>query len=44
MNVVRHGLAPETIRQGAAKVTAHRLNYRLSLESIPVELAELAEL
>jgi two-component system heavy metal sensor histidine kinase CusS len=33
----------KAIRQGAAKVTAHRLNYRLSLESIPVELAELAE-
>lgn len=42
--MVRHGLAPlKAIRQGAAKVTAHRLNYRLSLESIPVELAELAE-
>ena len=41
---VRRGLAPlQTIRQGAAGVTASRLDYRLAVESIPVELAELAE-
>lgn len=41
---VRHGLAPlQTIRQGAASVTASRLDYRLAVESVPVELAELAE-
>lgn len=41
---VRHGLAPlQTIRQGAASVTASRLDYRLAVDSVPVELAELAE-
>ena len=41
---VRRGLAPlQAIRRGAAGVTASRLNTRLSLEAIPVELAELAE-
>lgn len=40
---VRHGLAPlQAIRQGAAGVTANRLNYRLPLDAVPVELAELA--
>ena len=42
--MVKQGLAPlKTIRQGAAGVTANRLNYRLSVDSVPVELAELAE-
>ena len=41
---VRRGLAPlQAIRQGAAGVTASRLDYRLAVESVPVELAELAE-
>lgn len=41
---VRRGLAPlQTIRQGAAGVTASRLDYRLAVDSVPVELAELAE-
>lgn len=41
---VRHGLAPlQAIRHGAASVTASRLDYRLAVDSIPVELAELAE-
>jgi two-component system heavy metal sensor histidine kinase CusS len=41
---VRHGLAPlQTIRQGAATVTASRLDYRLAVDSVPVELADLAE-
>lgn len=42
--MVKHGLAPlKDIRQGAAVVTANRLNYRLNVDSFPVELAELAE-
>lgn len=41
---VRRGLSPlQTIRQGAARVTASRLDYRLPVDSIPVELAALAE-
>lgn len=41
---VRRGLAPlQAIRQGAAGVTASRLDYRLALDSVPLELAELAE-
>ncbi|TRZ97614.1 MAG: HAMP domain-containing protein [Rhodocyclaceae bacterium] len=41
---VRRGLAPlQTIRQGAAGVTASRLNYRLAVDSVPAELAELTE-
>jgi two-component system heavy metal sensor histidine kinase CusS len=40
---VRHGLLPlQAIRQGAAGVTANRLDYRLALDSVPVELADLA--
>jgi two-component system heavy metal sensor histidine kinase CusS len=40
----RRGLAPlHGMRQGAAAVTASRLDYRLPLDSVPVELAELAE-
>jgi two-component system heavy metal sensor histidine kinase CusS len=40
----RRGLAPlQAIRQGAAGVTASRLDYRLALDAVPVELAELAE-
>jgi two-component system heavy metal sensor histidine kinase CusS len=41
---VRHGLAPlQAIREGAAGVTASRLDYRLALDAVPVELAELAQ-
>jgi two-component system heavy metal sensor histidine kinase CusS len=41
---VRRGLAPlQAIRQGAAGVTASRLDFRLDAESVPAELAELAE-
>ncbi|MCK9381364.1 MAG: heavy metal sensor histidine kinase [Sulfuritalea sp.] len=41
---VRRGLAPlQAMRRGAAGVTANRLDYRLSLDAVPVELAELAE-
>lgn len=41
---VRRGLAPlRAMRQGAAGVTANRLDYRLSVDAVPVELAELAE-
>lgn len=41
---VRHGLAPlQAIRQGAAGVTANRLDYRLAVDAVPGELAELAE-
>lgn len=42
--VVRRGLAPlQALRQGAAGVTASRLDYRLNVGAVPVELAELAE-
>ena len=42
--MVRQGLAPlQAIRQGAAGVTANRLDYRLQLDSVPVELAQLAD-
>lgn len=41
---VRRGLAPlQTIRQGAANVTASRLDYRLAVDSVPAELAELVQ-
>jgi two-component system heavy metal sensor histidine kinase CusS len=41
---VRRGLAPlQAIRQGAANVTASRLNYRLAVDSVPAELAELVQ-
>jgi two-component system heavy metal sensor histidine kinase CusS len=41
--VVRRGLAPlQAMRQGAAGVTANRLDYRLNLDAVPIELAELA--
>ncbi|MBI4754156.1 MAG: heavy metal sensor histidine kinase [Betaproteobacteria bacterium] len=40
---VRRGLAPlRDIRRGAAAVTASRLDYRLPVGAVPVELAELA--
>jgi two-component system heavy metal sensor histidine kinase CusS len=40
----RRALAPlRAIKQGAAGITASQLNHRLSLEAVPVELAELAE-
>jgi two-component system heavy metal sensor histidine kinase CusS len=40
----QRGLAPlHGMRQGAAAVTASRLDYRLPVDSVPVELAELAE-
>lgn len=39
----RRALAPlRAIRQGAAAVTATRLEYRLPVDSVPVELADLA--
>ncbi len=39
----RRGLAPlREIRQEAAEITANRLDHRLSVASIPVELAEVA--
>ena len=39
----RRGLAPlQSIKQGAAGVTANRLHYRLPVDSIPAELAEVA--
>jgi two-component system heavy metal sensor histidine kinase CusS len=42
--MVKHGLAPlQAIRQGAAAVTADSLDYRLEMDAIPVELADLAE-
>jgi two-component system heavy metal sensor histidine kinase CusS len=41
---VRQGLQPlQAIRQGAAGVTANKLDYRIALDEIPVELVELAE-
>ncbi len=41
---VRRGLAPlQVMRAGAARVTASRLDTRLSLDAVPAELAELAE-
>lgn len=41
---VRRGLAPlQTIRQAAASVTANRLDYRLAVDAVPAELAELVE-
>lgn len=40
---VRRGLAPlQEIRQGAAVITAHRLDYRLQVDAFPTELAALA--
>lgn len=40
----RRGLAPlQAIKQGARGVTAHRLDYRLAVDSVPIELAELAQ-
>jgi len=39
----RRGLAPlRDMRQGAAAVTASRLDYRLPVDAVPAELAELA--
>jgi two-component system heavy metal sensor histidine kinase CusS len=41
--VVRRGLAPlQTIKRQAAEITANRLNTRLPIETIPLELADLA--
>lgn len=41
--VVRRGLAPlQTIKRQAAEITANRLNTRLPVETIPLELADLA--
>ena len=40
---VRRGLAPlESIRAGVASVTANRLDYRLAVDAVPIELAVLA--
>lgn len=42
--LVRRGLAPlQAMRRGAAAVTAHRLDFRLAEEAVPVELAALAK-
>ena len=42
--VVRRGLAPlQAMRQGAAGVTANRLDYRLNVDAVPIELAALAQ-
>ena len=41
---VKRGLAPlQAIREGAAAVTASRLDYRLAVDSVPVELEALAQ-
>jgi two-component system heavy metal sensor histidine kinase CusS len=41
---VRRGLAPlQAIKREAASITAHRLDSRLATDSIPTELADLAE-
>lgn len=41
---VRRGLAPlQEMRQGAAVITAHRLDYRLQVDAFPTELAVLAK-
>ena len=41
---VKRGLAPlQAIREGAAGVTASRLDYRLTVDSVPVELEALAQ-
>lgn len=41
---VHRGLTPlRAMKRGAAEVTASRLDYRLPVDSVPVELAELAE-
>lgn len=41
---VRRGLAPlQAIKREAAGITAHRLDFRLPTDSIPTELADLAE-
>ena len=42
--VARHGLAPlRAMREQAQVVTAQQLSHRLPVESVPVELAELAQ-
>jgi two-component system heavy metal sensor histidine kinase CusS len=42
--VVRRELQPlQAMRNGAAGVTANRLDYRLSMDAVPIEFAELAE-
>lgn len=41
---VRRGLAPlRAIRQEASEITAHRLDYRIAVDSVPVELRELVQ-
>lgn len=41
---VRRGLAPlREIKQGASGITASRLDYRIALQSVPVELEELVQ-
>ncbi len=41
---VRRGLAPlREIKRGASGVTASRLDYRIALQSVPVELEELVQ-
>ena len=41
---VRRGLAPlQAIRRDAAAITAHRLDFRLAVDTVPVELVDLVE-
>lgn len=41
---VRHGLAPlRSMREQTKAITAHQLDQRLSVESVPIELGELAQ-
>lgn len=41
---VRRGLAPlQAIKQGAANVTASKLHYRIAVDTVPAELAELVQ-
>ena len=41
---VRRGLAPlRAIRQEASEITAHRLDYRIAVDSVPAELRELVQ-
>ena len=41
---VRRGLAPlKAIRQEAAGITAHRLDFRLAVDRVPLELVDLVE-
>ncbi len=42
--VARHGLVPlHAMREQTKAITAHQLNQRLNVESVPIELGELAQ-